>query len=281
MGIDDSCTNRKVVKRTAMKDIVHYWKRIYESRYFWIHLARVDLINKFRRSKLGLLWVCVNPLCLTVIMSVVFGTAFHQDVATYAPYILSGIICWTIFTDSYVAGANVIIGSAPYISQFNHPITIYPLKCALAEIVSFFISSFALGIWVLFINPTNVLLGYLTFLPTLVIFFVFAWCSTIIAAYVGTKYRDYPQLAALLLQTIWYLSPVFFQQEMFEGNIYLHKIFIWNPITHMLQLVRAPFLYGRMAGVNDYLITIAFVIAVALLAYAINRKEEREIIFYT
>jgi len=72
-----------------MKD---YLKRIYEARYFWFHLSKMDLKNKFRRSKLGILWVSATPLGLMLIVTLIFGTVFNEDVATYAPYVLSGLL---------------------------------------------------------------------------------------------------------------------------------------------------------------------------------------------
>lgn len=260
-----------------MKD---YWRRVYDARYFWLTLAGLDLKNRFRRSKLGLLWVCVNPLCLTAIMTAVFGTVFHSDMKSYAPYILSGILCWNVFVDSLVAGGMVIIGSEAYIRQYNHPLTIYPLKAAIAEITSFAISTLSLGLWMLFVDPLHSVLGYLLLFPALLIFFVFSWSGYIIASFLGTKYRDYPQVAGLVLQTVWYLSPVFFQEDMFESNDWLHRMFQMNPITHMLQLVRAPFLDGKVPGLTDYLYSIGFVLCCTAIAYLLYRKDAKNIIFY-
>ena len=134
-----------------------YIEKLYESRYFWTHLARIELKNKFRRSKLGILWTFISPLCLTAIMSVVFATAFHVDIASYAPYILSGILCWDVFSSAFVGGSYSIISNDAYIRQFNHPITIYTLKSAIVYTISFAIALLALVVWTLFLAPINIL----------------------------------------------------------------------------------------------------------------------------
>ena len=89
-----------------MKD---YVSKIYELRYFIWHLVKLDLRNKFRRSKLGMIWTFLSPLCLTLIMSVVFSVVFHYNIATYAPYVLSGILFWDVLSSAFQAGAYVII----------------------------------------------------------------------------------------------------------------------------------------------------------------------------
>ena len=263
-----------------MRGLIEYWTRVYDARFYWSTLAKIDLKNKFRRSKLGILWVCVNPLCLTIIMAVVFSVAFHQELSSYAPYILSGILCWNVFIDSLIAGSSSILGSGAFIKQFNHPIIIYPLKSTIAEIVSFTISMLALAIWELFVNPLNVLIGIVFLIPAIVVYFCFGWAATIISSYAGAKYRDYPQLAGLILQALWYVSPVFMQESMFESNEMLYKFFLANPITHMLALVRQPFLYGKSPSLTNYLVSIGFVAVVVFLAYLIDHKNSKDVIFY-
>lgn len=258
----------------------NYFNKLYDARYFWMHLARIELKNKFRRSKLGILWTFVSPLCLTAIMSVVFATAFHVDIASYAPYILSGILCWEVFSGSFVGGSYGFISNDAYIRQFNHPVTIYTLKSAIVIILSFLISLVALAAWILFLSPLHLLLALFTLPATLLIYFILAWSGTTIAAFICTKYRDYPQMAPLILQTLWYISPVFFQKEMFESSVALSTWFYLNPITHLLQLIRAPFLEGMLPSSFDYAMSLVLVSITALFAVRVNRKSARDIIFY-
>ena len=114
-----------------------YWSKMYEMRFFIWHLVKLDLRNKFRRSKLGMLWTFVSPLCLTMIMAVVFSTVFKADIKTYAPYILSGILVWDILGSSFQAGSYAIIANQFYIRQCNHPYSLYTLKSSLVYIVTF------------------------------------------------------------------------------------------------------------------------------------------------
>lgn len=257
-----------------------YIDQLYESRYFWTHLARIELKNKFRRSKLGILWTFVSPLCLTAIMATVFAVAFQSDIMDYAPYILSGLLFWEVLNSAVQAGANAIISNGAYIQQFNHPITIYSLKSAIVYVISFLISMISLGIWVCFINPKNLALGIFTLPLTSVIFFCIAWAGSTIASYINTKYRDYPQMIPLIMQTLWYLSPVFFQEDMFEKNELLYAWFQYNPITHLLFLIRKPFLYGQLPEMVDYIYGVAVVFVMAVWAYYLNKKNQENIIFY-
>lgn len=245
-----------------------------------MHLARIELKNKFRRSKLGILWTFVSPLCLTAIMSVVFAVAFQTDIYEYAPYILSGLLFWEVLNAGFQAGANSIIANGAYIQQFNHPIIIYTLKSALVYTVSFLISLISLSIWILITHPANLLWGLFTLPLTFLIYFLIAWSGATIASYVNTKYRDYPQMIPLIMQTIWYLSPVFFQEDMFAKNAILFRWYNINPVTHLLFMIRKPFLYQELPSIQDYIVSAAVVVVLGLWAWYLNRKNERNIIFY-
>lgn len=257
-----------------------YAKKIFKTRYFWIHLVRCDLKSRFRRSKLGMLWMLIQPLLLTMIMSTVFSTVFKQPLGEYAVYILSGIIVWDMVSSCTVAGGNSLMSAEQYIRQFNHPVTIYSLKSALLYIIMFLIEMIALVLWTLVTQPENLIFGFITLPLTTLLYFLLAWSVTTIAGFVNTKYRDYPQMMGLAMQTIWYLSPVFFKEEMFSLNPALNTLFNLNPITHILNLIRYPFLYGKMAGTVSYLFTVGTIILFAVWAYFINKNNSKKIIFY-
>ena len=257
-----------------------YWKRIWKTRYFWSHLARCELKSRFRRSKLGLLWTVFQPLILTLIMAFVFSTIFQQTLGDYAVYILSGIVVWDLMTGSVVAGGSSILSAEQYVRQFNHPITIYSLRSAVLNIITFCIEAIALALWILAIRPANIMLWLVTFPLTVVLFFMLAWPLTTIAGYSNCKYRDYPQIMMLVMQAFWYVSPVMFQRQMFESNPNLRWFYHHNPITHILNLIRNPFLYGELPSLLDYFYTLFTIIIFTLWAYQINKKNEKKIIFY-
>ena len=257
-----------------------YWGKLYEMRYFIWHLVKLDLRNKFRRSKLGMLWTFISPLCLTLIMAAVFSTVFKNDIVTYAPYILSGILFWDIVNSSFQAGSYVIISNQYYIRQCNHPYSLYTLKSALVFMITFLIALIALIIWLIFINPIGILYGVLFLLPAVLIYFPIAWAGTTIAAYTAAKYRDYPMMIPLIMQALWYISPVFFQEEMFKANAILYQWFLYSPISCLLNLIRAPFLYNHAPALKDYGISLLFALLLGLWAYGIAKKNGKEIIFY-
>lgn len=262
------------------KSTVAYFKNLYKMRYFWAYLVRCDLISRYRRSKMGMLWMVLSPLLLTCIMSVVLGTVFRIPIVEYAPYILIGMVMWDVILSSVVTGGSTFLNSFPYIRQFNHPVTIYTLKAAIVSTINFLVASIGIFIWTAFTIPENLVMGLVTLPLTTVLMFLLSWTATTIAAFTNTKYRDYPQMMALFMQAVWYVSPVFFQESMFQSNKYLSVLFNFNPITHILYLQRKPFLNGTLPSVENYVFTICTIILLAVIACCVNKRNEKKVIFY-
>jgi len=210
----------------------------------------------------------------------VFSVAFNQKLGDYAVYILSGVIVWDLLTASVVGAGNSFLSSVQYIRQFNHPIIIYSLRFSLLTIITFLIELIALILWIIMSNPRNLILGFLSLPLTIILYFAIAWPMATIAGYMNAKYRDYPQIMGLIMQALWYISPVFFKREMFLSNYILEKIFIHNPLTHILNLLRAPFIYGNMATSENYMYVICTILILNGISFRVNRKNKAKIIYY-
>ena len=257
-----------------------YWKKIYKTRYFWSHLAKKDLEIRFRRSKLGILWTVVQPFCMTIILSLVFRVVVNQPLGEYSIYILTGIVVWDLLQASVVGGGNSLFGSEQYIRQFNHPISIYTLRFTVLHVGIFLLEMVALVVWVLFAHPENLVWGIFTIPLTTVLYFPMAWGLATISGYMGAKYRDYPQIMILVMQMIYFLSPVFFRQEMFDTSPALRTLFALNPITHILNLLRYPFAYMQMPKIEDYIFVLIVDILICGWAVFVNKKNAKKVIFY-
>ena len=263
-----------------MNSIRNYWLRMYEMRYFLVHLVHLDLKNKYRRSKLGILWSIVYPLSLSIIMGIVFSVAFKYDLKGYMPYVLSGILFWDLVSGAFSGGAYSLLGNDSFIRQCNHPLTMYTLKSSLVTLINFIIAMTSLALWIILDDPLNLLIGIVSLPMTMLIYFILVWGATTIAGYTCVRYRDYPMMIPLVLQIIWYISPVFFQEELFKNNEIIYTWFMMNPVTHQLNLLREPFLYGRMPSAEDYIISLSFSLFIGFWAYRINKQSEKDLVFY-
>lgn len=257
-----------------------YLKKVYNARYFVTHLVEWDMKYRFRRSALGVLWTILQPLLLTLIISLVFGFVFGIPMKDYAPYILSGFLVWDLILAAVVTNSFAFIKAESYIRQYSHPIVIYPIRETFVSFVTFLIALSSLVVWIAVLCPQNLLIVVMSLPLTSLLLLTLVLPISIISAHMHVRFRDYPYVLGLAMQALWYLSPVLFMESMFKSNPYLYNFFLYNPITSILNLVRDPFLYGKFPSLfaYGYVLVLAFVFS--LIAYIVNKKSERETIFY-
>jgi len=257
----------------------NYLKRIWKTRYFWLHLALADLRAKYRRSMLGLGWSILQPLALTLLLSFVMGNFFHIDIRDYAPYIFSGLIIWEFIVSTAVSGCMAFINSGSYIKQFSHPLVIYSLRGVLASLVNLALAFVGLVLWVLFTKPENFGFSWLSLILAFPLLLMVSWPLSTVCAFIGTQFRDFSQLVTIILQAVWYASPVFFEASMFRST-HIGFLVDYNPVYHILNLFRAPMLHGQFPDINNYLFTIAFSAILMLLSLYLIQRNEQTVIFY-
>lgn len=256
-----------------------YLSGIWDARYFWAHLSLSDLRARWRRSYFGALWSIIQPLGLTVLVSVVFSRLFNTDIKEYAPYILSGIVVWEYITSTSVGGSLAFVQADAYIKQCRHPLAIYTLRTTLSHLIVLMLASTSLVAWVLVVMPQNFGWSWLAALLIYPIVAMVVWPLTTLLAYIAARFRDVPHALGLLFQGLWFISPVYFEEKLFRGGN-MHALVDYNPVYHILQIIRAPLLQGKWPTAANFAFALGTAAVLALLAWLVGRTAEKKVIFY-
>lgn len=259
--------------------MINYAQKVWGARHFWTHLAISDLRSRWRRSFFGVFWTIIQPLGLTLLLAFVFSRLLKTDITEYAPYILSGIIVWDFVIASTTGGALSFVQADAYIKQCRHPLVIYPLRTVLSAMMVLMLASIPLLFWSLIVLPQHFGIAWLSVLTLYPILMLVALPFSTLLAYIGARFRDVPHALALVLQALWFVSPVYFEAKMFRSGG-LDALVDYNPVYHLLQLVRAPLLEGKWPTLNNYLFSLGTAVFFGLLAWLVGRKAEKKVIFF-
>jgi lipopolysaccharide transport system permease protein len=133
--------------------------------------------------------------------------------------------------------------------------------------------------WVLVIMPQNLgwcWLAALLIYPTVA---CIAWPMATFLAYIGARFRDLPHALGLVFQTIWFISPIYFEPKLFRnGN--LEGLVDYNPVYHLLEIIRAPLLRGVWPTAENYLYCMGLVAGLTLIACLAGLSAEERVITY-
>jgi lipopolysaccharide transport system permease protein len=141
------------------------------------------------------------------------------------------------------------------------------------------LASLSLIMWVLIVMPQNFGWPWLAALTIYPIVALLAWPLATLLAYIATRFRDLPHALGLVLQAMWFVSPIYFEAKVFRGGE-LHGLVDYNPIYHMLEIIRAPLLHGEWPTALNYAYCIGVVAILTLLAWLVGRESEKKVIFY-
>jgi len=216
---------------------------------------------------------------MTLLLSIVFGKIFNVEIREYAPYILSGMILWEFVTASAIGGALAFVQADAYIKQCRHPLAIYTLRTVFTNAMVLGLASLSLVAWVLVVMPQNFGWTWLAALTIYPILIFIAWPMATFLAYIATRFRDLPHALGLVLQAMWFVSPIYFDAKVCRGGV-LHWLSDLNPFYHLLEIVRAPLLHGAWPTIENYVFCGATILTLSLLAIALGQRTEKKVIFY-
>lgn len=219
----------------AMRDIVDgvsAWR-------LWGLLGWLDIRQRYRRSKIGPLWITISMGAMIGGMGVFYPTLFHTSVPTFLPWITLGIIIWTLISGIINDGCMAFIGAESVIKQIKLPLTIYVLRVVWRNLILF---AHNVIIYVLVALWFRIWPGWssLLLIPGLLILSLNGVSAGLVLGLVCARFRDVPQTVGSVLQIFFFLTPIFWTPESLAGQ---HSVLVdFNLFYYAIQLVRGPLL---------------------------------------
>jgi lipopolysaccharide transport system permease protein len=259
--------------------LTSYVNEVWHLRHFWLALVRNDLRMRYRRSIIGLGWSLLQPISMTIIFCVVFSTLFRQEIRTFAPYLLSGLVFWGFVSGSAIQGAQCFFMGEPYIRQHRAPLAIHALRVVLGAEVHFLMGLAVVLMLVWGLNGLGNLPTLVGLLPAMTLLLVLGWSLAVCLGVVNVLFQDTQHLVEVGLQMLFYLTPIMYPAEMIRKRN-LGWFIDCNPLAALLELIRMPILYGQFPSLMALAVAGTATLGVLGMAILLLRWAERRIIMY-
>ncbi len=219
-------------------------------RYFILSSIKVDFRSRFIRSRLGGLWMVINPLVQAAMFALILSRVFAgrlPDMAdnklAYPIYLLSGTLAWNIFTEVITRCMNVFIENGNLLKKMVFPRICLPMIVTGSAIVN---NLLLLGAILLIIIILGFVPGYsVVWLPLLMV--VTLLLSLGIGLILGTLnvfIRDIGQMVPIVLQLGWWFTPIMYPVSIVPESILpLMKL---NPMYWLVQGFQNAILFDRV-----------------------------------
>jgi ABC-type polysaccharide/polyol phosphate export permease len=237
----------------------------------WVRFAFHDIRQRFRRSVLGPFWLTLSMGIMVGALGLVFSRLFGQDIGETLPYIAVGLIFWGLLTSAINEGSQIFTGNERYIKNVPLPISVHLYQMLARNIM---IWGFNMAIYVVMLVWFRIVPDwhFLLVIPGFALLLVNAAWMGLAAGILSTRFRDIPQVIASVVQVIFFVTPVFWSAHTLPSR----PAFVeWNPLFHLLELVRSPLLGHDIAG-RSWLISLGLaVVGLAFTAYLYRRAYAR------
>jgi ABC-2 type transport system permease protein len=233
-------------------------------------LAVTDFKVRFFGSVLGYVWTLVRPLLLFGVLYFVFTEVvrFGEGVKHYPVYLLTSLMLFSFFGETTTRGVTSLVDRESLLRKVRFPRIAIPLSVALhatfflgLNLIAIFIFVFASGI-----EPRW---SWLELVPLIALLIMLATGVSMLLSALFVRYRDVQPIWEVLLQILFYASPVIYVTAELPDSI--EQEAVASPITAILTQVRHALIdptaptAGEAIGGDVYLL-IPLAIVAGLLA---------------
>ena len=234
---------------------------------------------------LGLLWLLIQPALLvafyTFIFSVVFKVRTGGDVramagdnaghASYAVFVLGGLVPWLAFADGVNRAAGSIVSNKAIITNVVFPIELLPMSVVAAAQVGFLAMSGMLLILVAFGGDLSFGILWLPLLQAILILLSLGLGYAL--AVVSTFFRDVTNLMPFAM-TLWlYASPVLYARSALPEQ--LRPLLSLNPVAPVIEAYRSTLVYGTAPEFGPLAYSAVAALVVFIVGFGLFQRAQR------
>lgn len=208
---------------------------------FWMYAMWLDLLSKYRRSRLGLIWVIVPPILYAFGIGTFYAQIGQQSPARIIAHLGIGYVVYRLVTVSLSECTSTFNSHAGFIQDGRVRFTDYVLRVIAKASFYFFIAMPVIAV-ALYISPDFNLFGLVTMWPALLVVLVnVAWMGTVVAV-LGARLPDVNELIGSIMMVSFLFTPILWRADQVPINTLQGFIARLNPLFHLVEVVRAPLL---------------------------------------
>jgi len=224
--------------RSAVSDILADFRIAARQRAFWTYQAYQKVRLQYARSLIGPLWLTATMALQLVALTYLFSGLFGADMSVIAPWVTVGVIAWTFFSSSLNESSSILLVNKPYIMESETSITGFVIRVLMKNLI---VAAHHLVLLVILIVwfrlwPNAEWLWLLASLP---VYVITTASLALILAILTPRFRDLGPLTENILMVGFFLTPVLWRPQSLVRNEFIAT---FNPLTHLLAIVRQPLL---------------------------------------
>jgi ABC-type polysaccharide/polyol phosphate export permease len=262
----------RLLARWALWDIVE-GMRLWD---LWLRQAWNEIRRRYKRTLLGPMWVTVSLVIFAVVLSFVWSGLFNQEVRKFLPFLLSGLLPWTLISVCIAEACMIWLAGEGLMKsrQFPYTTLIYGL---LARNVVLFAHNLVGYVPIAMLCGVPLAWQTLLLFPGLLLVVVNCGWIAILVGIFCLRFRDFQPLVGSVIQILMFVTPVFWSPNQLQGSRAI--IVDVNILHHLVELLRQPLL-GHAPALISYLVCGITAICGWVLAYSMYARKRHRLAYW-
>ncbi len=206
---------------------------IWNYRMFILSSIRTELANRFVRSRLGGLWMIINPLAQVLMYALILSAILSAKLPgidhrfAYAIYLTAGILAWTMFSEVVTRCLNIFIDNAELLKKLVFPRICLPAIVSGSALLNGLL--LFLAVIVVFTALGHFPSIHVLWLPALFLLnLALALGLGLTLGVLNVFVRDVGQIAQLALQYGFWFTPIVYMPAIIPES--LRFLLMFNPM---------------------------------------------------
>jgi lipopolysaccharide transport system permease protein len=213
-------------------------RQMYRYRHLLSSLIVRAFARKQYRTRLGLLWLILQPVVTVVMYTLVFSVIVRipADGIPYPLFFLTGYIPWAYFSNVFVTNSRAITLHTNYIENYNFPHILLICVALITELVEVTVGFVALLLFILILRVPIAGTFWLVIPLFLVEVILLAGLSLWLAPLIA-RYPDLDLLLQPFIRFFFHVLPVIYPLSAVPE--YARTAYLLNPFAGLIHTMQA------------------------------------------
>jgi ABC-2 type transport system permease protein len=214
-------------------------KRAIKLSPMWLHSGWIDMVWRYRRTRIGPFWHTLSLGIYVIVMGVIWSAALKQDSAQYLRFVGTSIVVWSLISSFITEGTATLIAGESTALSMRFPYIAFTFQHVWRSLILF---AHHFVLYFLIIIGTWHSPGFVAFwaIPGLLLVLANGVWMSLLAGIVSLRRRDFIPAISSVMQIAIFVTPVFWPKGSLGPQLAYAADF--NPLYHLVTIVREPLL---------------------------------------